>query len=202
MKKINVSAAFALAAALLICCENAGLILALFAAVGLHEAGHALLIALCGGTVEKFTLGFGGMDIRYTCRRGTYEKDALIALAGPGANLLSCLLLIVPTRLLQWEGLYLFCGCSMLLCLFNLLPALPLDGGVFLRAMLLRRREVAQVEAVLVCTTLAVGCLLLAAGIWLCIASHGNSTLLICAAVILGRLLQNSFTPGRKSLIV
>lgn len=202
MKKVNISAAFALAAALLICCENAALLLALFAAVGLHELGHALMIALCGGEVENFTLGFGGMDIRYACRKGSYGKDAWIALAGPGANLITCLVAIAPARLLQWEGLYLFCGCSMLLCLFNLLPALPLDGGVFLRAVLLRRREVAQAEGVLTCTTLAVGCLLLAAGLWLCIRTHGNITLLVCAVVILGRQLQKIFTPNRKSLIV
>lgn len=202
MKKVNISAVFAMAAALLICCENAALILALFTAVAVHELGHALLIALCGGTIEKFTLGFGGMDIRYACRKDSYEKDAMIALAGPGANLLTCLLAIVPTRLLQWEGLYLFCGCSMLLCLFNLLPALPLDGGVFLRAMLLRRREVAQAEGVLTCTTLIVGGLLLIAGLWLCIRSHGNITLLVCATIILVRVLQSTFTPNRKSLIV
>ena len=32
-------------------------------------------------------------DIRYTCPRASYPKDAWIALAGPGANLLCCCLL-------------------------------------------------------------------------------------------------------------
>ena len=139
MKNIRITPAFVLLAAALICCENGGLIGALCAAVAAHEGGHLLLIRLWGGRVEQLTLGLGGMDIRYTCPRASYPKDAWIALAGPGANLLCCLLCAAPAQRLESEGLYLFLGCSGLLCLFNLLPALPLDGGVCLRALLLCR---------------------------------------------------------------
>ena len=129
-KKYGLSGAFVLLCALLLCCESISLLAALLLAVAIHEGGHMGAIWLCGGQVERLVLGLGGMDIRYRCIRDTYGKDAFIALMGPGMNLLSCGAGAFLAKWLPWEGIYLFCGCSALLGCFNLLPALPLDGGV------------------------------------------------------------------------
>lgn len=201
-KKYGLSGAFVLLCALLLCCESISLLAALLLAVAIHEGGHIGAIWLCGGQVERLVLGLGGMDIRYRCSRDTYGKDAFIALMGPGMNLLSCGVGAFLANRLPWEGIYLFCGCSALLGCFNLLPALPLDGGVFLRAMLLRRGELEWSDRVLMASSLAVGVLLLCAGAVLFVSSGGNCTLLVCAGAVLGRLVRNYFTPGRKSFIV
>ena len=201
-KKYGLSGAFVLLCALLLCCESISLLAALLLAVAIHEGGHIGAIWLCGGQVERLVLGLGGMDIRYRCSRDTYGKDAFIALMGPGMNLLSCGVGAFLANRLPWEGIYLFCGCSAILGFFNLLPALPLDGGVFLRAMLLRRGELEWSDRVLTASSLAVGVLLLCAGTVLFVFSGGNCTLLVCAGAVLGRLVRNYFTPGRKSFIV
>ena len=201
-KKYGLSGAFVLLCALLLCCESIALLAALLLAVAIHEGGHMGAIWLCGGQVERLVLGLGGMDIRYRCIRDTYGKDAFIALMGPGMNLLSCGAGAFLAKWLPWEGIYLFCGCSALLGCFTLLPALPLDGGVVLRAMLLRRGELEWSDRVLTASSLAVGVLLLCAGAVLFVSSGGNCTLLVCAGAVLGRLVRNYFTPGRKSFIV
>ncbi len=201
-KKYGLSGAFVLLCALLLCCESISLLAALLLAVAIHEGGHIGAIWLCGGQVERLVLGLGGMDIRYRCSRDTYGKDAFIALMGPGMNLLSCGVGAFLANRLPWEGIYLFCGCSAILGFFNLLPALPLDGGVFLRAMLLRRGELEWSDRVLTASSLAVGVPLLCAGTVLFVSSGGNCTLLVCAGAVLGRLVRNYFTPGRKSFIV
>ena len=201
-KKYGLSGAFVLLCALLLCCESISLLAALLLAVAIHEGGHIGAIWRCGGQVERLVLGLGGMDIRYQCSRDTYGKDAFIALMGPGMNLLSCGVGAFLADRLPWEGIYLFCGCSAILGFFNLLPALPLDGGVFLRAMLLRRGELEWSDRVLTASSLAVGVLLLCAGTVLFVSSGGNCTLLVCAGAVLGRLVRNYFTPGRKSFIV
>lgn len=201
-KKYGLSGAFVLLCALLLCCESISLLAALLLAVAIHEGGHIGAIWLCGGQVKRLVLGLGGMDIRYRCSRDTYGKDAFIALMGPGMNLLSCGVGAFLANRLPWEGIYLFCGCSVILGFFNLLPALPLDGGVFLRAMLLRRGELEWSDRVLTASSLAVGVLFLCAGTVLFVSSGGNCTLLVCAGAVLGRLVRNYFTPGRKSFIV
>jgi stage IV sporulation protein FB len=165
-----------------------------------------LAIALYGGRAERFVLGLGGLDIQYDCPRADYRQEGRVALAGPGANLAACGLAALLARLVSagpWQdGLYLFCGCNALLALFNLVPALPLDGGVYLRCLLLRRAELWRAERLSVWCSLAAGLALLAAGLALFFKTRGNITLLACALAILGRQSRNFFTPGRKSLIV
>ncbi len=205
-KRFDCSAPFALTLAMLLCCGHWALLLAAGLAAALHEGGHLLAIALYGGRAERFVLGLGGLDIQYDCLRADYRQEGRVALAGPGANLAACGLAALLARLVSagpWQdGLYLFCGCNALLALFNLVPALPLDGGVYLRCLLLRRAELWRAERLSVWCSLAAGLALLAAGLALFFKTRGNITLLACALAILGRQSRNFFTPGRKSLIV
>lgn len=65
--------------------------------------------------------------------------EALVALAGPAANLLLAMAACLACQL--WPmlagDLAGFIALNLCLCGFNLLPALPLDGGRLLRAALL-----------------------------------------------------------------
>lgn len=98
--------------------------------------------------------------------------------------------------------------CALLLCcesislLAALLLAVAIHEGGHIGAMLLRRGELEWSDRVLTASSLAVGVLLLCAGTVLFVFSGGNCTLLVCAGAVLGRLVRNYFTPGRKSYIV
>lgn len=113
-----------------------------------HELGHALVAKRLGIHVQSITLyPFGGMaHMAMIPERG--REELVIALAGPATNLLLALpvLLLVPfqsvmdpalistgtTTGLLWYWLII----NLLLGLFNMLPAFPLDGGRVLRALL------------------------------------------------------------------
>ena len=199
---------------------------ALLIAMALHEYAHAYVSDSLGDPTPSMQgrltanplvhLDMVGLMLLVVCGFGwakpveinpNYYKNfrsgvMKVSFAGPGMNLLSCGVGAFLANRLPWEGIYLFCGCSAILGFFNLLPALPLDGGVFLRAMLLRRGELERSDRVLTASSLAVGVLLLCAGTVLFVSSGGNCTLLVCAGAVLGRLVRNYFTPGRKSFIV
>jgi Zn-dependent protease len=129
----------------------------LFASIVLHELGHSLVARRKGGRiVDIVLLPIGGVArIANLPRR---PKDELaVALAGPGVSLaLGLLLLGVKTGLLEWgmrtnfEGfpeaalwaLYLLAALgwtNVVLALFNLIPAFPMDGGRVFRAALTPR---------------------------------------------------------------
>ena len=115
-----------------------------FASILAHEFSHALVARRFGLKVAGITLFlFGGATTIEGDARSPRE-EALIALGGPmasiviGAALLGAAALIdarEPSVLLSWLGFI-----NVVLGVFNLLPAYPMDGGRVLRAILWRLR--------------------------------------------------------------
>jgi len=115
-----------------------------FASILAHEFSHALLARRFGLKVAGITLFiFGGATTVEGDARSPRE-EALIALAGPmasiviGAALFGAAALIdgrEASVLLSWLGFI-----NVVLGVFNLVPAYPMDGGRVLRAILWRLR--------------------------------------------------------------
>lgn len=128
----------------------------LFASILVHEFSHALMARRYGTPIERITLFiFGGMahmeeDARH------WRAELMIAIVGPVTSIvlgLFCLLVggffVSPDQLngdtpeqvigslsplaslLLWGG-----NVNLVLAIFNLVPAYPLDGGRVLRAIL------------------------------------------------------------------
>ena len=123
-------------------------ILGLFASVLLHEFGHALVARRFGiRTIEIVMFPIGGVSRPE--RQPKAREELWIALAGPMVNLVLGLALLVwaahqqgfealeklrePTNGNLAERLALG---NLVLWLFNLLPAYPMDGGRVLRGFL------------------------------------------------------------------
>ena len=139
-------------------------ILLLFICVALHEFGHAITAKYFGIKVPHITLlPIGGVAQLERMPRKPLQ-EFLIAIAGPAVNFaLAALLLpialvvvfttmrvgpvwvMIPTLIrtaqsVSLTGLLLFlAGTNILLGIFNLLPAFPMDGGRILRALLALR---------------------------------------------------------------
>jgi Zn-dependent protease len=127
-------------------------ILALFASVLLHELGHTLVARRYGiRTIEIVMFPIGGVSRPE--RAPKPSEELWIALAGPIVNLVIGVGLWVWINSQHgWFGLdqlreptdanlpeRVAIG-NLVLCAFNLLPALPMDGGRILRSVLARRR--------------------------------------------------------------
>ena len=87
-----------------------------------------------GGRLRGFRAGLTGFCLDYA-GPVSLRGDGLIAVAGPLAGLLYALLASRAGTRLGADWLCLSAGLSLLLSLFNLLPALPLDGGRILAAL-------------------------------------------------------------------
>ncbi len=131
-------------------------ILALFASVLLHELGHALVARRYSiRTIEIVMYPIGGVSRPE--RQPKPSEELWISLAGPMVNLL------IAAALLSWMAAQQgFVALEQLrtptdanlaeriafgnlaLCLFNLLPAYPMDGGRILRAALALRRPIEE----------------------------------------------------------
>jgi Zn-dependent protease/predicted transcriptional regulator len=133
------------------------LTLAIFASVVLHEFGHALTAARVGVKTKSITLlPIGG--VAHLERMPERPRDELmIAIAGPAVTLaiiavLYLLLLVTggsvtpPTSRVVTAGSFIaqVMWVNIILAVFNLLPAFPMDGGRVLRAALAMRMSFAR----------------------------------------------------------
>ncbi len=127
-------------------------ILALFASVLLHEVAHALVARHHGvKTLEIVMYPIGGVSRPE--RPLKTGEEFWVALAGPAVNALIAAVLfgwvawrqgVMPLELLRDPTdanlIQRIAFGNLLLCLFNLLPAYPMDGGRLLRSILAMRR--------------------------------------------------------------
>lgn len=135
--------------------------------VGLHEIGHAMCARALGLPVrEVYFFPLGGvlkLDIRV---EHAGWREAVVALFGPVINLVLAMgAIALQNYVLKNDLLMPFITANLTMCAFNLLPALPLDGGRALRAMLMS--VIGVMRATRVCVWLSRG---IAAGIILLFA--------------------------------
>ncbi|WP_146841017.1 site-2 protease family protein [Cellulomonas composti] len=114
----------------------------LFASVFLHELAHGLVARSRGQQPREFVLTLWGGHTSFDAVSATPATSALISVAGPVVNLVLAAAFFVPLRLdllephtvlwaLMWSG----AAANGFVGLFNLVPALPLDGGRVLEAI-------------------------------------------------------------------
>jgi len=133
----------------------AGFVSSIFFCVLLHELGHALTARKYGVKTRDITLyPIGGVAMLQG--RPKAREELWIALAGPAVNVviaavLGLYLLIargsVPPIALGLSGrsfLEALFVSNVILVLFNMIPAFPMDGGRVLRALLAQRMPEAK----------------------------------------------------------
>lgn len=183
-QKIRISAgALILAAAAYYFCEIKTLT-ALLIPILVHELGHIAALLMLGFSLRSFKAELKGLCITYRGSCGAVGH-AMAAAAGPMAGLIYAAAASWAGDRLQSDWLCLSAGLSLILSVFNLLPALPLDGGriftLLANAFLGERRGTAVSDALgFVCAAA-----LLAAGIWLMLRGRGVALVLAATWLLL-----------------
>lgn len=185
--------------------ESAIYVLALFLSVLLHELGHALVGRRYGiRTAEIVLFPIGG--VARVERNPKPREELWIALAGPLVNIVLAVVLIgiavAVSGTIRWEKVFerksgellgQIAAGNLILALFNLLPAFPMDGGRILRAMLaIKRSETVATEI----AARAGRILAMLMGIY-GVASANYMLVFVAFFVYLGAVQENAAVHGR-----
>ncbi len=168
----------------------------IYGSVLAHEFGHALMARARGIKTHKIALNVmgGAAFVDHEARKPL--TDFLIAAAGPAVNVLLAAVCFVPALLhigvpsILAQAVVPFILTNLLLAGFNILPVLPMDGGLMLRAGLsaLLRDDYKAARAAEK-TAKAVAALSLGAAAVLLVLGHAS------AAMALGFLSAVGFMP-------
>ncbi len=124
------------------------LILSLFLCVVLHELGHSFVAIRFGAEVRSVTLlPIGGVASMKSIPEKPYQ-EFLVSLAGPAVNVIIVVVLSLWRGEIPWgiqirtfpahmtELIDAMIRANIVITVFNLIPAFPMDGGRILRSLL------------------------------------------------------------------
>lgn len=110
-----------------------------FASVLLHELGHATVARRLGVRIKEIELHFFGGAAKMLDMPRRPRDEIAIAAAGPGVSLVLAGLALGVSAVSGWDPLMWVGFINLGIAIFNLVPALPMDGGRILRAALTGR---------------------------------------------------------------
>jgi Zn-dependent protease len=114
----------------------------LFVCVVLHELGHAVVARMYGVNVKNITLWFLGGVAQFGEIPRRPGAEAVVAIAGPIVSLAIAaicwaVLHLVPIWQIPVQFIFAYLiYMNVVLAIFNLIPAMPMDGGRVLRSIL------------------------------------------------------------------
>lgn len=119
-------------------------VLGLAASIILHELAHSLVGRAFGLSIDRITLFLFGGAAELREEPGTARAELLMALAGPAVSVLLGLVLALAAGTLDRGGggaeivgaLGYLATLNLVLAVFNMAPAFPMDGGRVVRALI------------------------------------------------------------------
>ncbi len=176
-------------------------VLAIFGCVVMHELGHALTARQFGIPTRDITLlPIGGVASLQRMPRSPWQELA-IAIAGPAVNvgiaalIFSMLAITHPPLIGIAAFLTRLAWVNVVLVLFNMLPAFPMDGGRVLRALMALVLPYARATQVAATVGQAV-----AAGLALLGLMSGNLMLVFVAGFVFLAARSEAVMVGRESM--
>ena len=164
LKKIPIHPSFYLVFAWFVITGQTYLFFMLIFCLLIHEMGHYLVAKKLKYKLSSFYLAPYGVALNYKDSKFLGKDEIKIALAGPIANIIFCVLIVANWWIFPEIYFYTFqfVDLSLGLAIFNLLPAYPLDGGrvvvAFLSEKISRKKafKIVRIINILFCLIFAV----------------------------------------------
>ena len=184
--KVKIGAGFILFIAVWFYFDEDNLFLLFLLAAGIHETGHFICLRIFGGRAENIKLNLLGAVIKCDPNyRISYTGEIMTAIAGPMANIIAALC-VSFFGAVYGERFYFLSGVCVIMGAFNLLPAMPLDGGRALYHAVCAARDPFCAAKVTGAVSKVLSMALLVTGAAILFYSGSNFSLLAVGAMLAG----------------
>lgn len=185
------------AALFAVCAVNRslGLMCVTYAVMLLHEAAHTLAAVCIGLGISHITLQPFGVNLKLKNKIVYCLADEIILyISGPLCNVVLAFASAFVYNQYPCEKLRLFYIANIMLFLMNMLPALPLDGGIILKKIMMRCFGYSAARKIMIVISAFVSAAVMTAGVYVLAKTRFNFSLLIFSFLLLG----NAFTQKEK----
>lgn len=161
----------------------------------LHELSHILsakLLKIKTSKVEIYPFGIcARLSDSYIA---SSEKEFLVAFAGPFSNLILFWLCSFISIFFQSEILEYCINLNLAMCVLNLIPALPLDGGRILKAILTSKYGILRAYNFMVKLSRLLICVILIAALIIFFVYDFNFSLILISVFLLQNICAEQKT--------
>lgn len=194
--KNALSPLFIILAIIILYFGNFGQFLIYGVVVSIHELSHFFVAKKLGYKLGKLYIMPYGICLNYKESVIESNDEILIALSGPCANFLLCLLCVSLWWLFPITYYYLdyFCFCNLLLGAFNILPCFPLDGGRVFTAIFSKKFDKECVINITFIINYILSCLLFIAFIISAFNVINYSYIILSIFLFAGTIKPNKFS--------
>jgi len=168
--------------------------LILFFSVVLHELGHVLAAKKLKIEVyEVELLPYGGVARMEELSKFGGAAEAVVSVAGPATSLV---LVLLCNFLREFSGLFESAfRYNLIICVFNLLPVIPLDGGRIARNLMVFFMGYRQATRILILAGRAAAFFLMGYNIYMLTMGSKSAALIIAGIFIyIGTLKEEKFS--------
>ena len=192
--KISIHPTFIIFACILIYFGKGLLFLTYMFVLFIHELAHAFVAKKLGYTIKNIKLIPFGICLNLNSNEIKPKDEIKIALAGPMINLCLCLIFVsfwwfVPS---SYNYTNIFCYANLITCLFNLIPAFPLDGGRIMLAIFKEITSIKKAVKLSKIVNIIIAILLLFTFIFTCFITPNFTYLLVIFCVLSGVFEKNT----------
>lgn len=160
-----------------------------------HETAHMMAAIAIGLKVSHITLHPFGVNLSLKNKMVYSLADEIILyISGPLFNIFTAFVSAVIYKYNQSEILRFFYICNIMLFIMNMLPALPLDGGIILKKFLMYRFGSRKAKYIMSAISVVITAAVAALGIYVIYLTKMNFSVLLFALLMLG----NMFTQHEK----
>lgn len=156
----------------------------------IHECAHIFVTRRLGIKIKKIEVLPFGITARLWDEGIKKPVDEIkIALAGPLSNFIIAYLAYGLVG--GWWRDYIVCT-SLVIGIFNLLPAMPLDGGRVLKAILVKKYGCIRGYGVAMRVTVFCGIAIVTVGVWVLYITGFNFSFLIIGAFLIANITEET----------
>ncbi len=161
----------------------------------LHEIAHLIAAVCIGLKIDYIAFLPFGVNLRLKNKMVYSIADEIILyISGPLVNAFFAVFAALFYRYCPYYLIRMFYISNIMLFIMNLLPALPLDGGIITRKILMYRYGFRNAEKIMKIISAVISAAVTALGIYAAYKTHFNYSVLLFSLLLIG----NIFTRNEK----